>query len=293
MARSDAKPTIAAAVVLPAGEVRLTTYVLAPGDRFGLLEERFGIARGAIKRYNPAVRLDEMNIGDVIVLPLSQSVNLPPSEACKEIQRGIRGLGRAALTFDAGADVGSLYDLLGVLEAHGVHCSFFVTGRWVERNPSALKRIADSGHEVFGHTYTHRSLSDLSSDEILDEIEKTDRIIHQTIGRSSRPYFRPSYGDCDRHILQTAGRAGWQCVYWTLDCRDAVGSPKSPGQILTRVLSPPGIEDRRRFLDGAIILFHASNASTAAAMGQTIEGLRRLGIEPVPVTSLLRPPPGF
>jgi peptidoglycan/xylan/chitin deacetylase (PgdA/CDA1 family) len=290
IAGDGAAPTSATTTIALAGDVRLTTYIIAPGDRFSLLEKRLGLPRAAIARSNPAVRLSDLNVGDVIVLPLPRPAALSPNETCKEIVRGLRGFGRLALTFDAGGDVGDLYNLLGTLEDRKVHGSFFVTGRWVEHNPAALKRIADGGHEVYGHTFTHRALSGLSSTEILNEIEKTDRIIYQTVGRGTRPYFRPPFGEGDRRVLQTAGSAGWQSVYWTLDCRDAVGSPKTPKQIVSRVLSPPGIEDRRRFLDGAIVLFHANQTPTAAAIGPIIDGLRRLDVEPVSLTTLLHPP---
>ena len=271
----------------------MTTYILAPGDRYRRLAKRFGIERAAIEQCNPAVRLNDMNVGDVIFLPLPRSATLPSSETRKEVRRGLRGLGRVALTFDAGADVGVLYTLLSVLEERGVRCTFFVTGRWLDRHPAAVKRIADSGHEVFGHSFRHRSLCELFDEEILDELEKTEQIIHQTIGRCARPYFRPPYGDRDPRVLELAGRTGWQCIYWTYDSHDATGSPKTPEQIIARVLSPPGVEEPRYFFDGAIVLFHASKAATSAAIGPIIDGVRQLGLEPVPLTTLLQPPSGL
>jgi len=290
LAGSKTQPTTGTAPIPPHADVRLTTYILAPGDRLSGIAKRFGIERTAIERCNPWLRLNEMNVGEVIVLPLPRSIALPSSETRKDLRRGIRGLGRVALTFDAGADVGSLHDLLGVLEERGVHCSFFVTGQWVDRNGAALKRIADSGHEIFGHTFTHRLLSTLSSEEILAELEKTEQIIYQTIGQSPRPYFRPAFGEFDRRVLRIAGSAGWQAVFWTLDSRDAIGTPKTPEQIIARVLSPPSVENARQFLDGAIVLFHASKSPTALAMGGIIDGLRQMGLEPVALKVLLQPP---
>jgi len=271
-------------------DVRPTTYVLAPRDRFSLLDQRFGLPPRTASRANPAVRWDDMKVGDLVLLPLPRSQRLPSEETVKEIRRGLRGLGRVALTFDAGADLGALDDLLDVLKRRRARASFFVSGRWVERYPEALRRIADDGHDIFNHTFTHRALPRLSSSEILDELERTDRIIRQTAGRSSRPYFRPPYGDRNRRVLETAGRAGWQCVYWTLDSRDSVGSAKTPEQIVRRVLSLTCADDPRLALDGAIVLFHASAASTAQAMEPILDGLRRLGLRPVSLPTLLCPP---
>jgi len=270
-------------------ETRLTTYILAPGDRLTLIARRFGIGRAALRRANPRLRTNEMEVGDVIVLPLPASSSPPPGEIARDVCRGIRGLDRVALTFDAGADLGSLYDLLAVLRARGVRASFFVTGRWAKRYPSALKRIVADGHEVFNHSLTHRSFLDLSDEEIREELERAERIIRRIAGRSPRPYFRPPYGDYDRRVLKAAAAAGWQCVYWTLDSRDAVPPPKTPEAIVERVLSPPRAPDPRRFLDGAVVLFHASKPVTARAMGRIVAGLRAYGLEPSPLTAVLRP----
>jgi len=271
------------------GDVRLTTYILAPGDRLSLLAERFGIENEAVVRCNPAVRPSEMSVGDVIVLPLPRSVRLPRTELSKAIDRGLRGQGRIALTFDVGADVGALDELLAVLRDRGVRSTFFVTGLWVKRHPDALKRIVAGGHEAFNHTFTHPLLPRLTSEQMVEELEKTDRIIQQTLGRRPLPYFRSPFGDFNRRVLNVAGEAGWQCVYWTLDSCDSIGPTKTPRSLVKRVLSPSGIRDPHRFLDGAIILFHAAEPATARAMWPILDGLAEMGLEPVPLTTLLEP----
>lgn len=289
IAACAAVPTAACSPALTC-DVRLTTYVLAPGDRFSLLAQRFGMDYDLLRQCNPAVEPHEMRVGDVIVLPLPRSAGLQPDEVSKEIRRGIRGLGRVALTFDAGGDVGALDDLLAVLRNRQVSCSFFITGRWVDRYPVAFQRVVDRGHEVFSHTFTHRSLPELSREEVLEELARTERIFRRTVGRSTRPYFRPPYGDRDQCVLAIAAGAGWQCVYWTLDSRDTVLPLKTPEEIIERVLSLPDTDAARGSLDGAIILFHVAKRSTAQAMGPIIDGLRERGLEPVALTAILQPP---
>jgi peptidoglycan/xylan/chitin deacetylase (PgdA/CDA1 family) len=273
--------------------VRLAPYVLAPGDRLSGIAEQFGIDYEQLRLSNLSLDPRAMKVGEVILLPLPETAAPPRRDLAREIRRGIRGFDRVALTFDAGADVGALDELLAVLRAREVVCTFFVTGRWCERHPHALQRVADAGHEVFSHSYTHRPFPELSDRAIVDELESTERIVAGTIGWSTRPYFRPPYGDRNQRVLEAAAGAGWQCVYWTLDSYDAVGRAKSPEQIIERVLLPPGTRDPRAFLDGAIVLFHAAKPSTARAAGRIVDGLRGYGLEPVPLTELLAPPAFF
>ncbi|MCX8038417.1 MAG: polysaccharide deacetylase family protein [Candidatus Sumerlaeia bacterium] len=275
---------------IPRANVRPTSYVLAAGDRLSLLADRYGMDYDLLLRCNPSLKPSEMEVGEVIVLPLPRRAKLSAGQTAKEIRRGIRGYGRVALTFDAGADVGALDDLLHVLRARRARCTFFVTGQWARRHPEALARIARGGHEVFNHSYTHRSFPELASEQIVEELEKTACAIADAIGRRPLPYFRPPYGDRDRRVLDAAAGAGWQCVYWTLDSLDAVGRPKTPYDIVRRVLQPPRAEIPETFLDGAIVLFHAAKPATAAAMPDILDGLDAMGLRPVTVSALIRPP---
>jgi peptidoglycan/xylan/chitin deacetylase (PgdA/CDA1 family) len=270
--------------------IHTVPHVIAPGDRLSRLARQCGVDAALIEEENPALRGSEMAVGDVIALPVRECRE-PAAEAPHgEVRRGLRGRGRVALTFDAGADLGALDDLLEALRHRRARATFFITGRWVEHNPEAFRRILDDRHEVYSHSYSHRPFSQLTREEILEELDKTEQVFREAGARTSGPYYRAPFGDRDRRVLETTARAGWQSIYWTVDSLDSVGKPKTARQIVDRVVSAAHARDDFRSLDGAILLFHVSPKTTAQAIGPVIDRLREHDLRPVTLTRLLTPP---
>ena len=56
-----------------------------------------------------------------------------------------------------------LSDMLATLKKHHVSATFFLEGRWVQKNPELAKMIADAGHEVGNHSFTHPDMKNLST----------------------------------------------------------------------------------------------------------------------------------
>src|SRR5207237_904050 len=72
--------------------------------------------------------------------------------------RGPRLSGKAALTFDDGPDPSHTPRVLDVLGAHGITATFFLIGERAAREPALARRIAEEGHDLGNHTWSHRSL---------------------------------------------------------------------------------------------------------------------------------------
>ncbi|PYS76593.1 MAG: hypothetical protein DMF66_13855 [Acidobacteria bacterium] len=70
------------------------------------------------------------------------------------IWRGRADTASVALTFDDGPSEDT-ERVLDVLAAHGLHATFFMVGRQVERFPQTARRVADGGHEIGNHSYSH------------------------------------------------------------------------------------------------------------------------------------------
>ncbi|MDQ3855086.1 MAG: polysaccharide deacetylase family protein [Chloroflexota bacterium] len=181
-----------------------------------------------------------------------------------------------ALTFDAGADAGYTAQILDTLSAHHVRATFGITGKWAEANPELLQRIVREGHQVINHTYSHRSLTGystgeppLSYGERADELWKTHSIILRLTGASTKPYFRPPYGDYDASVLRDVWSRGYTYnVMWTVDSLGWKGLSKQA--ILQRVLD--GLEP------GAIYLFHVgAQSQDGPALPSIISELQRRG----------------
>ena len=83
---------------------------------------------------------------------------------------------KIALTFDDGPHPRQTRVILDILDEYGIKATFFAVGINVENYGSALEEVAERGHEIANHTYTHSRVSGLDYEsfkkEILDSEEK-------------------------------------------------------------------------------------------------------------------------
>src|SRR3979409_1480020 len=75
-----------------------------------------------------------------------------------------------ALTYDDGPNDPHTLRLLEVLAKHEVRATFFVVGRYVTQRPDIVRAIAQAGHVVGNHTFTHPLLIFKSAAEIRKEL---------------------------------------------------------------------------------------------------------------------------
>jgi len=79
--------------------------------------------------------------------------------------------------------------------------TFFVTGRWAEKNPELLKQMAAAGHSIQNHGYKHVHFNQLSPTEVNSEIKKAEEIIYGITGvRSS--FFASPYGEYNTQLVR-------------------------------------------------------------------------------------------
>ena len=73
---------------------------------------------------------------------------------------------KVALTFDDGP---SKYtqQILDILQDRDIHATFFLIGTNVNKHPEIVKRMADDGHAIGNHSYTHFLWSGLKNDSQL------------------------------------------------------------------------------------------------------------------------------
>ena len=190
--------------------------------------------------------------------------------------RGNTSRRMVALTFDAGSDAGSTGEILDVLRRENVRATFSVTGLWAEENRDLLLAITAAGHQIINHSYDHASFTGastgaaaLTAEQRALELSRTEVTVYHLSQRSTRPYFRPPYGDVDASVERDAAAAGYgTIVLWTVD---TLGwDQASEDAIVERVLA--------KAEPGAIYVMHAgSESQDAAALPRIIDGLRGQG----------------
>jgi peptidoglycan/xylan/chitin deacetylase (PgdA/CDA1 family) len=132
----------------------------------------------------------------------------------------VSGRGRTmVLTFDDGPDPRYTPDILDTLRDYDVRAMFFVCGEMAEANPDLLTRMADEGHVVGNHTWSHPLLTRLGRSRIRSEMERTCDIIEEAYG--DRPeWFRAPYGAWNRAAFQLGAELGMEPLAWTVDTLD-------------------------------------------------------------------------
>ena len=104
--------------------------------------------------------------------------DLMPAYIKETIRRGPTCDHAVALTFDDGPDPVFTPRILDILAQFGVRATFFVIGKRAEQHPEIIRAIAEAGHEVGNHTYTHRPLWLLPPHQTREEIDRCTRCAH-------------------------------------------------------------------------------------------------------------------
>ncbi|QJW48273.1 polysaccharide deacetylase family protein [bacterium BFN5] len=168
------------------------------------------------------------------------------------------------LTFDDSGNERQVGELLDVLQNNQVKSTFFLTGDWVYRNPELVRRIANAGHEIANHSFSHTSFIQLSQDEMISELQSTENAVFEVTGKPILKYFRPPYGEYNEAVGGVLKQLGYEAlILWDVDTRDWAG-----------INAASIIEEIRSHVDnGSIILFHIHGANTALALAKIIPEL--------------------
>jgi peptidoglycan/xylan/chitin deacetylase (PgdA/CDA1 family) len=262
------------------------TYVVQSGDTLFSIAQRFGVTVEAIAQANGITDPTQLEIGRELFIPGVTGTPTEPPETppptsgppSQVISKGNTDRKAIAFTFDAGSDAGYTTQILDTLAANGIHASFGMTGRFAERYPELVQRMANEGHTFINHSYDHASFTGsstgaatLTQEQRFAEVDQTEQIIGNLTGATTYPYFRPPYGDYDQSVLDDVGARGYAyTVMWTLDSRGWTGIPAP--QIVQRCLDNAE--------PGAIYIFHVGSASQdGPALQEIIDGLEAEGYE--------------
>jgi peptidoglycan/xylan/chitin deacetylase (PgdA/CDA1 family) len=121
----------------------------------------------------------------------------------------------AYLTFDDGPTDRGTSALLDVLERFETKASFFLLGREVRRRPALVRAMAEAGHTIGNHSYSHPNAwaPGTSDTVVLRELERATGVIQDLTQRPVQ-WMRLPYGrftDAMRHWCQVRRQ---RCTMW-------------------------------------------------------------------------------
>ena len=123
------------------------------------------------------------------------------------------------LTFDEGYEAGYTEKILDTLKEKQVTATFFITAHYLNTNEDLVKRMIEEGHIVGNHTVNHKSMPDLSDEQIKDEILKLHQAIYEKTGYEMK-YIRPPKGEYSERTLAVTKELGYTNVMWTFGYLD-------------------------------------------------------------------------
>jgi peptidoglycan/xylan/chitin deacetylase (PgdA/CDA1 family) len=190
-----------------------------------------------------------------------------------------------ALTFDAGSSIAPLPSILQTLRQKDVRCTFFLTGIALRQAgaPELLRQMVDDGHELANHSDTHPRFTELTAEEMAEELAGVEDMALQLAGTSTKPYFRPPYGNRDDRVRQVVEENGYVTIYWTYQVWDWTGD-RTAEEVYQ--YSVDGA------CNGAIVVMHVGAQETADALPAIIDELQARGYRLVTLGELLSPQEG-
>lgn len=180
-----------------------------------------------------------------------------------------------AFTFDDGPHYQQTPRLLEILEQYGAKSTFFVLGdrsHFNTSNKETVTMVAEAGHEIASHTYSHKELSTLSKEAIISEVVKARDNLYALTGEYPT-YIRPPYGGYNNLVKANVYTP---LINWDLDSKD--WSFRDVDKIVEHVLGE--IED------GNIILMHDIHWFTVDAVERLLPVLAARGYQFVTVSEL-------
>ncbi|HEY6302831.1 MAG TPA: polysaccharide deacetylase family protein [Terriglobales bacterium] len=128
---------------------------------------------------------------------------------------GMRGSKQIALTYDDGPNDPHTLKLLEVLAKHSVRATFFMIGRFVRQRPDIARAVAQAGHGIGNHTFTHPQLIFESEAQTRIQLVDCRQALEDAIGEHST-LFRPPFGGRRPATIRVACELGMQTVMWNV-----------------------------------------------------------------------------
>ena len=196
---------------------------------------------------------------------------------------GLRGSKQIALTYDDGPNDPYTLKLLDVLAKHSVQATFFMIGRYVRQRPDIARAVAQAGHVIGNHTFTHPRLIFQSGAQTRTELLQCRSALQDAIGKHSN-LFRPPFGGRRPVTLRVARELGLQTVMWNVTGHDWNAPPAA---MIERKVA-------RQMRGGDVILLHdggyralgADRAQTVIATENLTRRFRDQGYEFVTVEEM-------
>ena len=175
------------------------------------------------------------------------------------------------LTFDLGYEAGYTENILNVLKEKNVSATFFITAHYLNTASDLVERMINEGHIVGNHTVNHKSMPDISDEEIKTELMTLNQTLFEKFGYEMK-YMRPPKGEFSERTLSITDSLGFRTIMWSFAYVDwNEDSQPTKEDAMNKIIS--------NLHNGEIMLLHATSKTNSEIMSELIDKVRNEGYE--------------
>ena len=175
------------------------------------------------------------------------------------------------LTFDLGYEAGYTEKILDVLKENDVKACFFITAHYFNTQPDIVRRMIEEGHDVGNHTVNHKSLPEISADEVKSEVMNLHTAIYEEFGYEMK-YIRPPKGEYSERTLQICNELNYQTIMWSFaydDWEESKQGRETYGK--EKILN--------NLHNGEVMLLHGTSKDNMIILDECIKKTKEQGYE--------------
>lgn len=171
------------------------------------------------------------------------------------------------LTFDDAPDAVQTPKVLDVLKRNNIKAAFFCIGSRIAGCEPIVKRIADDGHLIGNHSFSHKnSFPLLGRRKMVEDIEQCQSELKRATG-SDTQFFRPPFGVTNPRVAYAVRKLNLKVIGWSIRTYDTNQPPVE--KVLRRI--------RRQLKSGSIILLHDGISGSETLLQAVIDTIRSEG----------------
>lgn len=175
------------------------------------------------------------------------------------------------LTFDAGYADKNVAIILNILKEQEVKAAFFILPAVIELNTDIAIRMAQEGHVVANHSYSHKNMVKITDkEEFLKEITLLEELYLAYTGYAMSKFFRPPEGKFSEQNLQYCQDAGYTTTFWSFAYADWDNNAQKSTEWA-----------KKKILDsvhnGMVMLLHPNSETNTMILGEVILELKAQG----------------
>jgi len=175
------------------------------------------------------------------------------------------------LTFDAGYASENLSKILDILKEQDIKAAFFILPAVIEKNTAVAKRMAEDGHIVANHSFSHKNMARITDkDAFLKEMTDLENLYLAYTGYEMSKYFRPPEGSFSEQNLMYCYESGHTPTFWSFAYADwDNGAQKNSEWAKQKILD--------NVHNGMVMLLHPNSQTNTLILGEVITELKARG----------------